>query len=110
VLGQYSVTYLEQINLILIGSAVVSYALYTVAPETIERFGTDGLIYGSVFVIYGMFRYLALINNPENGGNPSKLLLRDTPILITLTAWAFYNAIIIYRAPILNSLAWITPW
>jgi 4-hydroxybenzoate polyprenyltransferase len=97
VLGQYSVSYLEQINIILIGAAVVSYALYTVAPETIERFGTDALIYGTVFVIYGMFRYLALINNPDNGGNPSRMLLNDRPLMITLAIWSLYNCVIIYR-------------
>ena len=97
VLGQYSVGYLEQVNLILIGAAIVSYALYTVAPETIERFGTDALIYGTVFVIYGMLRYLALINNPENGGNPSKMLLQDRPLLLTVAAWSLYNAVVIYH-------------
>lgn len=97
VLGQYSVAYLEQVNIILIGAAVVSYALYTVAPETVDRFGTDALIYGTVFVIYGMLRYLALINDPENGGNPSKMFLRDRPLLITVAAWSFYNTIVIYH-------------
>lgn len=97
VLAQYSVAYLEQVNIILIGAAVVSYALYTVAPETVERFGTDALIYGTAFVIYGMLRYLALINNPENGGNPSKMLVRDRPLLITIIVWGLYNVIVIYH-------------
>jgi hypothetical protein len=97
VLGQYSVAYLEQVNIILIGAAIVSYALYTVAPETVERFGTDALIYGTVFVIYGMLRYLALINNPEKGGNPSKMLLHDRPLLVTVVAWSLYNSIVIYH-------------
>jgi 4-hydroxybenzoate polyprenyltransferase len=96
VLGQYSVAYLEQVNIILVGAAIVSYALYTVAPETIARFGTDALIYGTVFVIYGMLRYLALINNPENGGNPSRMLLSDRPLLLTVAGWAAYNALVIY--------------
>ncbi len=98
VLGQYSITYLEQVNTILIAASVVAYALYTVAPETIERFGTDALIYGTVFVIYGMFRYLALINDPKLGGNPSKMLLRDHPLMITVVVWGFYNAAVIYRS------------
>ena len=96
VLGQYSVAYLEQVNIILVGAAIVSYALYTVAPETIARFGTDALIYGTVFVIYGMLRYLALINNPENGGNPSRMLLSDRPLLLTVAGWAAYNVFVIY--------------
>jgi 4-hydroxybenzoate polyprenyltransferase len=97
VLDQYSVNYLEQVNNILIGATIVCYALYTVAPETVEKFGTDNLIYGTIFVIYGMFRYLALIKNPSNGGNPSQMLLHDRPLILTLAGWAIFNAVIIYR-------------
>lgn len=105
VLGSYSVNYLEQVNIILIGSVIVSYALYTVAPETVERFGTNALIYGTVFVIYGMLRYLSLIDDPENGGNPSKMLLKDPPLWITVALWSLYNAVVIYRLPLSASVA-----
>jgi 4-hydroxybenzoate polyprenyltransferase len=97
VLNEYSIGYLDQVNNILIGAAIVCYALYTVAPETVERFGTTGLIYGTVFVIYGMLRYMALIKNPENGGNPSKMLVRDKPLLAAVAGWAVYNSIVIYH-------------
>ena len=97
VLGRYSIAYLEQVNVILIGASIVSYALYTVAQETLERFGTDALIYGTVFVIYGMFRYLLLINDPNKGGNPSTMLVGDRPLLAALVAWGIYNSVIIYR-------------
>jgi 4-hydroxybenzoate polyprenyltransferase len=97
VLNEYSVSYLEKVNNIIIGAAIVCYALYTVAPETIEKFGTDNMIYGTVFVIYGMLRYMALINNPSNGDNPSKMLVQDKPLLITVAGWAIYNALVIYQ-------------
>lgn len=100
VLKQYSVRYLDQVNNILISAAIVCYALYTVAPETVARFGTTGLIYGTVFVIYGMLRYMALIKNPKNGGNPSHMLLHDKPLLLTVAGWAIYNVIVIYSLPI----------
>jgi 4-hydroxybenzoate polyprenyltransferase len=98
VLEQYSVSYLDQINNILIGAAIVCYALYTVAPETVSKFDTTALIYGTVFVIYGMLRYLVLIKKPENGGNPSRMLFRDTSLLITVSGWAAYNAIVVYHS------------
>jgi 4-hydroxybenzoate polyprenyltransferase len=97
VLGNYSLSYLDSVINIVIGAAIVCYALYTVAPETVARFGTDSLVYGTVFVMYGMLRYLALINDRSNGGNPSKLLLTDLPLLLTLAGWATYNAAVIYR-------------
>lgn len=100
VLGQYTVSYLDQVNTILIGATIVCYALYTVASETVERFGTDKLIYGTVFVIYGMLRYLALIRDSANGGNPSKMLLRDKPLFLTILGWGIYNGLTIYHVAI----------
>ena len=103
--GDIRSRYLDHVNIVLIGATIVSYALYAVAPETVERFGTDALIYGTVFVIYGMLRYLALIENPDNGGNPSKILLQDRSLLITIALWALYNSAIIYRLAFIDIIA-----
>jgi 4-hydroxybenzoate polyprenyltransferase len=97
VLNLYTIEYLDKVNNILIGAAIVCYALYTVAPETVARFQTDWLIYGTGFVIYGMFRYLALVKDAGNGGSPTRLLLRDRPLALTVAGWAFYNAAVIYQ-------------
>jgi len=104
VLNLYSLHYLENVINIVIGATIVCYALYTVAPETVEKFHTDNLVYGTVFVIYGMLRYLSLVNDPTKGGNPSKLLLTDPPLLITLAGWAIYNAAVIYKNPAIELL------
>jgi len=96
VLKSYSVAYLGQVNVVLVAASIVCYALYTVAPETIDRFHTDALIYGTVFVIYGMLRYMALIEDPKYGGNPSKILLQDRPLMITLLLWSIFNVAVIY--------------
>lgn len=100
VLGEYTVEYLEQVNNILIGASIVCYALYTVAADTVTRFGTDNLIYGTVFVMYGLLRYMALIRNPSKGSNPSKMLLSDKPLLLAVIGWGIYNTLIIYRPSI----------
>lgn len=97
VLGQYSVAYLEQVNNILVGATIVCYTLYTVAPETVARFGTDKLIYGSVFVVYGMLRYMVLTHKTENGGNPSKVLISDLPLMLAILGWGLFNGLVIYR-------------
>ena len=108
VLGTYTVGYLEQVNNILLGATLVAYALYTVAPETVARFGTDRLIYGTLFVVYGLLRYMALIQDPANGGNPTRLLLRDRPLLLAVFGWALYNALVIYRGQL--ALVWERLW
>jgi 4-hydroxybenzoate polyprenyltransferase len=100
VLGQYTVGYLDQVNILLAGSAIICYALYTVAPDTVARFGTEHLIYGTAFVVYGLLRYMALIRDSEYGGDPSKVLLRDRPLLLATLGWVMYNAVVIYRDPL----------
>lgn len=96
VLNFYSVAYLGQVNVVLVAASIVCYALYTVAPETVDKFHTDALIYGTVFVIYGMLRYMALIEDPKKGGNPSRVLIEDKPLLLTLVVWSIFNASVIY--------------
>jgi 4-hydroxybenzoate polyprenyltransferase len=98
VLADYSSTYLDQVTNILLGCAIVSYALYTVAPETVARFGTDRLIYGTAFVIYGLLRYMALIQQGRAGDDPSRTVLTDKPLVTALAGWALFNAVVIYMA------------
>lgn len=100
VLGQYSVELLEQVNLVLMGTAVVCYMLYAVAPETVARFGTDKLLYGTVFVFYGLMRYLLLLGRPGAQENPGDVLFKDPPLVAAVAGWVLYNAAVIYRAPL----------
>jgi hypothetical protein len=76
-------------------STVIAYALYTKAPETIEKFG-GGLIYTIPFVIYGIFRYLYLIHKKEEGGNPEKILITDKPLIFNILLYILVVLIVIY--------------
>jgi 4-hydroxybenzoate polyprenyltransferase len=96
VLRLYSVEFLEQMLTIAAAGAVISYALYTVAPRTVETFGTDNLIYTTVFVIYGVFRYLYLVHAGTKGENPTQALTSDPPILINGVLWILTCIYFIY--------------
>ena len=48
------------------------------------------------FVIYGIFRYLYLIHLEEQGGSPTRLLLTDRPILLTVLLWLITAAFLLY--------------
>jgi len=93
----YTTTFLVQAESILIASTVVCYACYTVAPETVERFGTDALIYGIVFVIYSLLRYLGLSAISTAGEDPARLLLKDRPLQLAVAGWGVFNILIVYR-------------
>jgi hypothetical protein len=77
-------------------STLVAYAIYTVSPETIAKFGTDKLILTLPFPLYGIFRYLYLVHRKEGGGSPSEMLLNDRPLLLCVALWAIVVAAIIY--------------
>jgi len=96
VLGQYSAPFLDQMVNVVTASSVLSYALYAVAPETIERFGGTELVYTIPFVLYGIFRYLFLIYQKSTRRNPTEALLRDAPFLINLLLWAAAVLWIVY--------------
>ena len=87
----------DQLITIVAAATIVSYALYTAEPETVENFGTDQLTWTLPFPIYGVFRYLYLVHREQGGGSPAEMLLRDRPLLACVALWAAAIVLIIYR-------------
>jgi hypothetical protein len=77
---------------------IVAYLLYTVSPETIARHGTDKLYLTSFWVIVGLLRYLQLTFVEGKTGSPTKLLLKDYFLQLTITLWIIIVFILIYVA------------
>ena len=96
-LAAYSPQLLDQLISIVAAATLVSYAFYTVEPETVEKFGTDRLTWTLPFPIYGIFRYLYLVHREHGGGSPAEMLLRDRPLLACVALWAAAIVLIIYR-------------
>jgi len=66
---------------------IVSYILYTVSPEVSSRMHSDKLYLTACFVILGIFRYMQLTFVEEKSGSPTKIVLTDRFIQLTLSAW-----------------------
>jgi 4-hydroxybenzoate polyprenyltransferase len=96
ILDEYNPQLLDQMISAVAGSTVMAYALYTLWPETIAKFGTHALVYSVPFVLYGIFRYLYLIYQKEKGGKPEEILLTDIPLIINLALWIGSLMVIIY--------------
>ena len=96
ILAEYSPQFLDQIIAIVTAGALVSYALYTMSPEVIEKLGTKYLNLTIPFVIYGMLRYLYLIYKKDGGGNPTSTVLGDIPLLIACALWLLTLGLILY--------------
>jgi 4-hydroxybenzoate polyprenyltransferase len=96
VLGHYSTHFLDMMIAIVTASTLVSYALYTVSEETVNRFQTEALLLTLPFVVYGIFRYLYLIYHKNGGGNPGHDLFVDPHMIIDICLWATVTGVIIY--------------
>ena len=83
----YTPYLLDQMIGVTTPSVLVVYMLYTFSSEVSEKLGTEYLFVTVPFVVYGIFRYLYLIHQHEEGGSPTRLLLTDKPILITVVLW-----------------------
>jgi len=86
-LANYSPYFLDQMISVVTASTVVAYTFYTLSPEIKEKFGTDNLVFTVPLILYGIFRYLYLVHQKEQGGNPTKLLITDMPLLICVGLW-----------------------
>jgi 4-hydroxybenzoate polyprenyltransferase len=92
----YSVQLLDIILTICSALAIGTYSLYTMAEETVLRFGSQRLIMTTPFVMYGVFRYLYLIYKEDKGGDPTMLLVKDVPTIINGVLWILSLGYIIY--------------
>jgi len=96
ILKEYSSYLLDQMIAVVTSATLISYALYTVAPETIEKFQTSKLIYTVPFVLYGILRYLYLIHQKNAGGRPEKVLITDISLLINILIYGIVVMSILY--------------
>ncbi len=94
-LAQYSPYFLDQMIGVVTASTLMSYALYTIS-EAPHKFGTRGMIYTIPFVLYGIFRYLYLVYQKEEGGNPSQALFVDWPLMVDVALWVVVVTLVIY--------------
>jgi 4-hydroxybenzoate polyprenyltransferase len=97
ILEEYSPYLLDQMIGIVTAATLMAYAIYTVSPETTQKFGTDWLGLTIPFPLYGIFRYLYLVHQKKGGGSPTAMLLTDTPLLVCVALWACAVVLIIYR-------------
>jgi 4-hydroxybenzoate polyprenyltransferase len=98
ILTEYSPYLLDQMISVVTASCLMAYAFYTMAPETVEKYRTDRLAWTIPFVLYGIFRYLYLVHQKDQGGSPTDLLLTDRPLLVDVGLWAICVVVIVYSA------------
>jgi 4-hydroxybenzoate polyprenyltransferase len=103
-LEHYSPYLLDQMISVVTASTLISYAFYTISPETVAKFQTDRLGLTLPFPLYGIFRYLYLVHQKAGGGSPAEMLLTDRPLLVCVGLWGLAVILVIYWPAFRGSL------
>jgi 4-hydroxybenzoate polyprenyltransferase len=94
VLSGYTLVYLDQLLMIVLTCTIITYSLYTFsAPNLPDNHVTMLTI---PFVIYGVFRYLYLIQIKGTGEVPEEIVLQDRPFQVNLVLWGVSILLIFY--------------
>jgi len=103
VLKNYTVDMLDKLIYICATITLTAYMLYTIDAKVTEIFGTDKLVFSTIFVVLGIFRFIQLSESKQysDEGDPTTLLLKDAFSQIVFGLWVIYIVVIIYLKPIL---------
>ncbi len=83
----YNLEFVNATMVLMSGVVIVSYILYTVSAGVTQRLHTEYLYLTSFFVIIGIFRYMQITFVENNSGSPSKIVVKDTFMKVTILLW-----------------------
>lgn len=83
----YNLEFVNAAMVLMAGVVIVSYIQYTISPEVIERLDTNYLYLTSFFVILGIFRYMQITFVEQDSGSPTKVVIRDRFLKVTIFLW-----------------------
>jgi 4-hydroxybenzoate polyprenyltransferase len=96
VLEHYSIKLVDELISVVTPVTILTYVLYTLDSVTVARFHSKHLYLTSLFVVFGIFRYLYLVHQKDLGGSPTQLVLLDFPLLLSILCWIVSFVLIVY--------------
>ena len=90
----YTIPLLDQYITIVSGMTIVAYSLYTFSAPNLPENHT--MMLTIPFVVYGIFRYLQLIQFGHVAGSPDEVALKDRPLQIAVLLWGLAVIAIFY--------------
>jgi 4-hydroxybenzoate polyprenyltransferase len=94
VLNGYTLPLLDQYITIVSGMTIITYSLYTFSAPNLPINHT--MMLTVPFVIYGIFRYLQLIQTGHAAGSPDEVALKDRPLQVTVVLWVLSVLAVFY--------------
>ena len=90
----YSIPFLDQLITIVSSTTVIAYSLYSFSAPNLPE--NHSMMLTIPFVLYGIFRYLYLIQIKQSGGAPEELVLKDKPLQLSVLFYGISVLIIFY--------------
>lgn len=90
----YTIPLLDQYITIVSGMTIVAYSLYTFSAPNLPE--NHAMMLTIPFVVYGIFRYLQLIQVGHAAGSPDEVALKDRPLQFTVLLWGLTVIAIFY--------------
>jgi 4-hydroxybenzoate polyprenyltransferase len=94
VLSGYTTALLDQYILVVSSTTIIAYSLYSFSAPNLPA--NHAMMLTIPFVLYGVFRYLYLINTKNYGGAPEEVLYSDRSLQVTILLWVIAILIIFY--------------
>lgn len=94
VLEGYTIGLLNQFVTIVTSAILITYILYTFNAHPDQNHFT--MMLTIPFVMYGIFRYMIILQSTNNAGLPEEVLLHDRPLQFTVLLWALTVFLILY--------------
>lgn len=98
VLEKYDPTFLMHLITASAACTIICYALYTMAPQTVAKFGTERVAATVPFVAFGVFRYIYLVFSCGQGGRPERTLTRDVPTVVNILLYILACVLVMFFA------------
>lgn len=92
----YNLEFVNAAMVIMSSVVIVAYIFYTISNEVQLRMGTEHLYLTVIFVIIGIMRYMQITFVENNSGSPTKIVLKDRFLQVTILLWALAFSVIIY--------------
>ncbi len=95
-LSGYTLAFIDTCRVVLGGTTIVCYIMYTVSEDVVQRLHSDHIYLTSIFVILGMLRFLQIAIVEQKSGSPTLILLKDTMIQVMIGLWLISFFVILY--------------
>jgi len=94
----YTLPFIDTCLIVLGGTTIVCYIMYTVSEDVVKRLHSDHIYLTSVFVIIGILRFLQIAIVEQKSGSPTLILLKDTMIQAMIGLWFVAFLVILYAS------------